>query len=81
MSGAYQLVVQLLSDVNEMKFQIPSTKLQTIPNFQNPNDPNQENINDEVSNFGYLKFEFVWDLDIGIWKFRRQYGRCKIYQE
>jgi hypothetical protein len=42
MLRGYQLVVQLLSDVNKMKFQTPSTKLQTIPNFQNPNDPNEE---------------------------------------
>jgi hypothetical protein len=42
MLRGYQLVVQLLSDVNKMKFQTPSTKLQTIPNFQNPNHLNEE---------------------------------------
>ncbi len=41
-SSGYLIVVHLLSDVNEMKFQTPSTKLQTISNFQNPNDLNEE---------------------------------------
>jgi hypothetical protein len=42
MLRGFQLVVQLLSHVNKMKFQTPSTKLQTIPNFQNPNHLNEE---------------------------------------
>jgi hypothetical protein len=41
-SSGYLIVVHLLSDVNEMKFQTPSTQLQTISSFQNPNDLNEE---------------------------------------
>ena len=53
-------------------------------NIQIPNNSQYPNINDPnkvVLSFGIWDLRFIWNLDIGIWKFRGKHGCRKVYQK